>query len=86
VFVLPNGNYVVVSSLWDDGATVDAGAVTIGNATMGAFCDGTYGPVSSSNSFVGANALSGLVGASATNIGTNSSGDSLVLVQFSELF
>ncbi len=45
---LPNGNYVVMSSAWDNGAIVDAGAVTWGNGATG-----TAGDVSPSNSLVG---------------------------------
>ncbi len=48
VVALANGNYVVVSSLWDNGATANAGAVTWGNGTTG-----ISGTVSSSNSLVG---------------------------------
>ena len=32
---LNNGNYVVISQTWDNGATVDAGAVTFGSGTTG---------------------------------------------------
>ena len=32
---LTNGNYVVSSLLWDNGAAADAGAVTWGNGTSG---------------------------------------------------
>ncbi|MEJ7622385.1 MAG: hypothetical protein WKF34_00175 [Pyrinomonadaceae bacterium] len=48
VTVLPNGNYVVSMRTWDNGAAIDAGAVT--------FCSkatGVSGPVSASNSLVG---------------------------------
>ena len=48
---LSNGNYVVVSSLWDSGATIDAGAVTWGNGLSG-----VAGPVSAPNSLVGSTA------------------------------
>ncbi|MBI4747854.1 MAG: filamentous hemagglutinin N-terminal domain-containing protein [Acidobacteria bacterium] len=48
VFALSNGNYVVCSSSWDNGGTVDAGAATWGNGTTG-----ITGPVSPSNSLVG---------------------------------
>jgi Repeat of unknown function (DUF5650) len=41
------GNYAVVSPSWDNGATVDAGAVTYGPPT------GIVGPVSTANSAVG---------------------------------
>ncbi len=45
---LTNGNYVVVSPLWDNGTVIDAGAVTWGNGT-----GGTVGIVSVANSLVG---------------------------------
>jgi hypothetical protein len=48
VTALTNGNYVVRSTLWDNGSTVNAGAVTWGNGL-----GGTVGAVSSSNSLVG---------------------------------
>jgi hypothetical protein len=48
VVVLANGNYVVRSPLWDDGAALNAGAVTFGSATTG-----ISGVVSASNSLVG---------------------------------
>ncbi len=48
VIALSNGNYVVRSPYWDNGVTVDAGAVTWGSGTSG-----VSGIVSSSNSLVG---------------------------------
>jgi len=48
VTALPNGNYVVPSTQWDNGAVKDAGAVTWGNGSTG-----TTGPVTVANSFVG---------------------------------
>ena len=48
VTALTNGNYVVRSFRWDNGATVDAGAVTWGNGTTG-----ITGAVSAANSLVG---------------------------------
>jgi hypothetical protein len=51
VRALTNGNYVVRSPLWDDGAVVDAGAATWGNGSTG-----TDGPVSATNSLVGSTA------------------------------
>lgn len=45
---LSNGNYLVVSTSWDHGAVVDAGAVTWGNGS-----GGTIGPVGSANSLIG---------------------------------
>ncbi len=59
VLALPNGNYVVRSSGWDSGATMDVGALT--------WCDGAAGctgTVSSANSRVGSRASDqiGLIG------------------------
>ncbi len=51
VTVLNNGNYVVKSCFWDNGAIVDAGAITWGNGTSG-----TFGAVSPANSLVGSTA------------------------------
>jgi hypothetical protein len=51
VIVLSNGNYLVVSSSWDNGGVTDAGAVTWCSAVSG--CNGA---VSSSNSLVGSQA------------------------------
>ena len=45
---LTNGNYVIRSPLWDNGAMVNAGAVTWGNGTSG-----VSGTVSATNSLVG---------------------------------
>jgi hypothetical protein len=52
--VLTNGNYVVVSPSFDDGANADVGAVTWGNGATG-----ITGVVSSTNSLVGATAADG---------------------------
>ena len=57
VFVLPNNNFVVSSSgSWDNGATLNAGAMT--------FCSGTTGcptgAVSATNSLVGSTASDGI--------------------------
>jgi hypothetical protein len=46
---LSNGNYVVLSERWHNGATADAGAVTWGSGTTG-----VSGVVSAANSLVGA--------------------------------
>ena len=46
---LPNGNFIVRSPVWDNGAVVDAGAVTFCNSTTG--CAGQI--VSAANSLVG---------------------------------
>jgi len=48
VTALANGNYVVVSSGWDNDWLLDAGAVTFGNGT-----NGVIGEVSETNSLVG---------------------------------
>ena len=48
VVELSNGNYVVRNRSWDNGAAVDAGAVTWGNGTSG-----ITGEVSAANSLVG---------------------------------
>ena len=48
VTVLSNGNYVVISPEWDNGAITDVGAVTFGNGTTG-----VSGLVSAANSLVG---------------------------------
>ncbi|MCA9006595.1 MAG: hypothetical protein KDA70_15085, partial [Planctomycetaceae bacterium] len=45
---LANGNYVVTSPAWDNGAVVNAGAVTFGSGTTG-----VSGAVSATNSLVG---------------------------------
>jgi hypothetical protein len=48
VTALTNGNYVVVSSLWDNGVVANVGAVTWGNGATG-----LIGEVSPTNSLVG---------------------------------
>ncbi len=48
---LTNGNYVVASDTWDNGAIVDAGAATWGNGTTG-----VSGAVTAANSLVGTTA------------------------------
>lgn len=45
---LTNGSYVVRSPLWNNGAVVDAGAVTFGDGTIG-----VKGPIAATNSLVG---------------------------------
>lgn len=52
ITVLSNGNYVVVSPAWDNGTTVDAGAVTFGSGTSG-----VSGAISAVNSLVGSSEL-----------------------------
>lgn len=51
---LTNGNYVLVSSLWDNGSAVNAGAVTFGSATTG-----VSGVISAANSLVGSSSNDG---------------------------
>jgi len=60
VTALSNGNYVVESLVWDNGAVSNAGAVTWGNGTTG-----VSGVVSAANSLVGSTA-SDQVGTSVT--------------------
>jgi len=51
VTALSNGNYVIVSTFWDDGSTADVGAVTWGSGIKG-----TVGAITSSNSIIGVTA------------------------------
>lgn len=51
IIVLKNGNYLLVSTFWDNGSIVDAGAVTWCNGTTG-----VNGVVSELNSLVGSTA------------------------------
>ena len=51
VTALSNGNYVVDSGLWNNGSAARVGAVTWSSGTLG-----LTGPVSKSNSIIGANA------------------------------
>lgn len=51
IFVLDNGNYIVSSSDWDNGAVADAGAVTFGLGNSG-----ISGAVTAANSLVGSSA------------------------------
>lgn len=48
IFPLTNGNYVVVSSAWDNGAFINAGAVTWINGSSG-----LTGSITGANSFIG---------------------------------
>ena len=48
IYALPNGNFVLASGFWNDGATPDAGAVTLINGTTG-----LNGIISTSNSLTG---------------------------------
>jgi hypothetical protein len=54
VKALPNGNYILVSPLWDNGFTTDVGAITIGSGTSG-----VSGAISAANSIVGTTAGNG---------------------------
>ena len=62
VVALDNGNYVVQSTGWDNGAAVDAGAVTFGSGVTG-----VTGAVSASNSLVGTT-MSDFVGSDFTSL------------------
>ena len=48
---LTNGNYVVLSDVWDNGAVADVGALTWGNGATG-----SAGAVSAANSLIGSTA------------------------------
>ena len=81
VIVLNNGNYVVRSSAWDNGAVVNAGAVTWGSGTTG-----VKGEVSAANSLIGSTASdqigsSGVIALNNGNYVVNSPGwdDGLVV-------
>ena len=63
VVAMPNGNYVVVSRLWDNGALANAGAVTFGNGTSG-----VAGPVAAANNTVGRAANTNLSGVVIDNV------------------
>ncbi len=65
IMALTNGNYVVSSTLWDNGGTTDAGAVTWGNGAAG-----INGPVTLANSLVGSTA-SDQVGNNGVTVLTN---------------
>ena len=60
VTALSNGNYVVSSPDWTNGAAADAGAVTWGSGTAG-----VSGPVSATNSLVGSTANDSVGGSAA---------------------
>lgn len=65
VLALSRGRYVVVSDEWDDGATVDAGAVTVGRI------GGSTGPVTADNSAVGTPGVGmGLIGEASESLTT----------------
>ena len=65
ITVLRNGNYVVRSAVWNNGALADVGAVTFCNGTSG--CNGVVSPA---NSLFGANA-NDLVGGNVVKALTN---------------
>lgn len=71
--------FVIFSSDWANGANAAAGAVTIANSADGTFCDGAYGAISSSNSFVGDFPNTGLNNLAIVNA---SSGDNYAIAQF----
>src|SRR5262249_45844583 len=48
IAILSNGNYVVISPQWNDGAKLDVGAVTLGDGTVG-----VQGTISAANSLIG---------------------------------
>ena len=70
VTALSNGNYVVRSPNWDNGAVSDAGAVTWGNGY-----GGTVGPITASNSVRG----SAAGGGPSMNFGYDYTNDQLVV-------
>ena len=57
VRTLLNGDYLAATRLWDNGAIVDAGAVTVAGGSTGEF-----GPVTTTNSVVGRASNFGLMG------------------------
>jgi hypothetical protein len=61
ITALPNGNYLVGSLNWDDGAVVNAGAITFCNGATG-----LAGPLSAANSLVGSTTSDLLGNGSAT--------------------
>jgi trimeric autotransporter adhesin len=71
IVVLPSGHYVLSSDLWDDGANVDVGAVTVGRS------GGVTGPVTSDNSAIGT--PPGLIGEASPLL---TSGDAIVVATF----
>lgn len=71
ITVLNNSNYVVLSTLWDNGSIMNAGAVTWGDGWGGS----TIGPISATNSLVGS-AINDTVGS--TGITALSNGNYVV--------
>src|SRR5262249_17713154 len=70
---LSNGNYVVVSGGWDNGAIANAGAVTWGSGTTG-----VKGLVSAANSLVGSTASGAVGGGCSGGITARSNGNKRV--------
>jgi hypothetical protein len=63
VTALPNGNYIVQSPDWDNGATANVGAVTWGSGTTG-----VKGAVGATNSLIGSTANDAVGGAEAMTV------------------
>ncbi|MBK9173953.1 MAG: VCBS repeat-containing protein [Chloracidobacterium sp.] len=63
ITVLSNGNYVIMSSGWNNGAATSAGAVTFGNAKTG-----ISGMVSAANSLIGSTTLDEVGGNGVTKL------------------
>jgi filamentous hemagglutinin family protein len=57
VVEMTSGNYAVSSPIWDNGASVNAGAVTFGSSLTG-----VVGPINNQNSLIGATSNAGLTG------------------------
>ena len=55
ITALSNGNYVINSPTWDNGTTIDAGAITWGNGTIG-----SVGTINSANSLIGSTTSDGI--------------------------
>ncbi len=70
---LSNGNYVVSSPDWTNGAAAGAGAVTWGSGTAG-----VSGPVSAANSLVGSTANDGVGGGEGSGVTALSNGNYVV--------
>ncbi len=66
VTALSNGNYVVISYLWDNGILVDGGAEDAGAVTWGSGTTGIIGVVSAANSLVGSKTNDGVGGGGVT--------------------
>lgn len=77
VVVLTNGNFIFASPSWDNGAVIDAGAVTWGSATTG-FPGGPGATVSAANSLVGSTANDS-IGDDSTSLSALANGNYVVL-------